>query len=590
LGLPPTLEAVEGVNFDGAGAGTCLIWYLRYEDGLQGAEMGMNANDLMGCFDLSNPVTVVRNDVPMVEAGEIVGGPFEFCVDDTPDMVTGLFLSGDRSGSNSTWVITDDQGKILGLPPTLAAVEGVDFDGAGAGTCLIWYLRYEDDIQGLAADLNANDLTGTFDLSNPVEVVRAQPEAGTIVGGSFEFTVDGTPDMVSGLSLSGDRSGSNSTWVITDDQGKILGLPPTLEAVEGVNFDGAGAGTCLIWYLRYEDGLQGAEMGLNANDLMGCFDLSNPVEVVRNEAVMVDGGTLNEEPFHFCVGDGEEDRVSLVSVEGAVGPNMQYVVTDEAGTILGLPPTPEAVNFDGAGPGVCLIWNLSYADGLMGLEVGNNALTDLVGTYDLSDDNVRVYRNQPEAGEIIGGPFEFTVDGTPDMVSGLSLSGDRSGSNSTWVITDDQGKILGLPPTLEAVEGVNFDGAGAGTCLIWYLRYEDGLQGAEMGMNANDLMGCFDLSNPVTVVRNESKSGRSVVNLYPNPTVGKINITTASMDLDKVQVSLYDFGGNDITKKMKRTNEEGLSFNVQSIPSGIYLLRVYDGKSRVITKKVVIRQ
>jgi hypothetical protein len=111
-----------------------------------------------------------------------------------------------------------------------------------------------------------------------------------------------------------------------------------------------------------------------------------------------------------------------------------------------------------------------------------------------------------------------------------------------------------------------------------------------MGMNANDLMGCFDLSNPVTVVRNESKSGRSVVNLYPNPTVGKINITTASMDLDKVQVSLYDFGGNDITKKMKRTNEEGLSFNVQSIPSGIYLLRVYDGKSRVITKKVVIRQ
>ena len=581
---------MEGVNFDGAGAGTCLIWYLRYEDGLQGAEMGMNANDLMGCFDLSNPVTVVRNDVPMVEAGEIVGGPFEFCVDDTPDMVTGLFLSGDRSGSNSTWVITDDQGKILGLPPTLAAVEGVDFDGAGAGTCLIWYLRYEDDIQGLAADLNANDLTGTFDLSNPVEVVRAQPEAGTIVGGSFEFTVDGTPDMVSGLSLSGDRSGSNSTWVITDDQGKILGLPPTLEAVEGVNFDGAGAGTCLIWYLRYEDGLQGAEMGLNANDLMGCFDLSNPVEVVRNEAVMVDGGTLNEEPFHFCVGDGEEDRVSLVSVEGAVGPNMQYVVTDEAGTILGLPPTPEAVNFDGAGPGVCLIWNLSYADGLMGLEVGNNALTDLVGTYDLSDDNVRVYRNQPEAGEIIGGPFEFTVDGTPDMVSGLSLSGDRSGSNSTWVITDDQGKILGLPPTLEAVEGVNFDGAGAGTCLIWYLRYEDGLQGAEMGMNANDLMGCFDLSNPVTVVRNESKSGRSVVNLYPNPTVGKINITTASMDLDKVQVSLYDFGGNDITKKMKRTNEEGLSFNVQSIPSGIYLLRVYDGKSRVITKKVVIRQ
>ncbi|MFS4491923.1 hypothetical protein ACKWCD_03435, partial [Maribacter sp. 2308TA10-17] len=69
-----------------------------------------------------------------------------------------------------------------------------------------------------------------------------------------------------------------------------------------------------------------------------------------------------------------------------------------------------------------------------------------------------------EAGEIVGGPFEFCVDGSPDMVSGLSLTGDRAGSMSSWVITDDQGKILGLPPTLEAVEGVDFDGAGAGTC------------------------------------------------------------------------------------------------------------------------------
>ncbi|MFS4447694.1 hypothetical protein ACKWCA_13495, partial [Maribacter sp. 2307UL18-2] len=199
--------------------------------------------------------------------------------------------------------------------------------------------------------------------------------------------------------------------------------------------------------------------GMANNDL-------NPGILVQEE---INGGTLSEDPFHFCVGDGEADHVSKVSVEGASGPNMQWVVTDEDGKILGLPPTPEAVNFDGAGPGICLIWHLSYADGLTGLEAGNNALTDLMGEYDLSDDNVRVYRAQPEAGELLGGPFSFDVDGTPDMVSGLSLEGERMGSNSTFVITDDQGKILGLPPTLEAVEGVDFDGAGAGTCLIWYL-------------------------------------------------------------------------------------------------------------------------
>ena len=424
-----------------------------------------------------------------------------------------------------------------------------------------------------------------------MRVYRAQPEAGEIIGGPFEFTVDGTPDMVSGLSLTGERSGSNSTWVITDDQGKILGLPPTLEAVEGVNFDGAGAGTCLIWYLRYEDGLQGAEMGMNANDLMGCFDLSNSVEVVRNEAVVVNGGTLSEDPFHFCVGDGQEDRVSKVSVEGAVGPNMQYVVTDEAGTILGLPPTPEAVNFDGAGPGVCLIWNLSYADGLEGLEVGNNALTDLVGTYDLSDDNVRVYRAQPEAGEIVGGPFEFTVDGTPDMVSGLSLTGDRSGSNSTWVITDDQGKILGLPPTLDAVEGVDFDGAGVGTCLIWYLRYEDGLVGLEPDLNANDLQGCFDLSNAVEVVRSEktSSSGKTSATVFPLPAVDVLNVKLESFGNSEVRVNIVDLAGNSVKHDTMKVNNNGISMNVQSVPSGLYVLTLINEEGKSISKKVIIR-
>ena len=64
---------------------------------------------------------------------------------------------------------------------------------------------------------------------------------------------------------------------------------------------------------------------------------------------------------------------------------------------------------------------------------------------------------------------------------------------------DAEGNILGLPPTIEALEGVDFDGAGVGTCLIWYLRFEDGLVGAEMGANANDLQGNFDLSNSITV-------------------------------------------------------------------------------------------
>ena len=333
------------------------------------------------------------NPAIVPDAGTLSGGPFGFVVDGTPDMVSGITTDPNAVGTNRTFVITDDSGNILGLPPTIEALEGVDFDGAGVGTCLIWYLRYEDGLQGAEMGMNANDLQGSFDLSNSITVTRnAQPDAGTLSGGPFTFVVDGTADMVSGIMTDPMAVGTNRTFVITDDMGNILGLPPTLAALEGVDFDGAGVGTCLIWYLRYEDGLQGAEMGMNANNLSGSFDLSNSITVNR------------------------------------------------------LP--------------------------------------------------------EPMAGTITGGPFDFCIDGTIDNVSGIASDPNAVGTNSTWVVTDDAGNILGLPPTLAALEGVNFDGAGAGTCLIWYLRYEDGLMGAEMGMNANNLSGSFSLSNSITVTRN----------------------------------------------------------------------------------------
>ncbi|MBW1294577.1 hypothetical protein GBO31_03600 [Aquimarina litoralis] len=505
LGLPPTLAAVEGVDFDGAGAGTCFIWYARYNGEISGLEMGMNANDVTGDFDLSNSITVERNQV--ANAGVIEGGPFEFDVDGEPDMVSGITLDDTNVfGSGSTWIVTDDQGNILGLPPTLMALEGVDFDGAGAGTCLIWYARYEGEISGLEMGMNANDVTGDFDLSNSITVERNQVvNAGTISGGPYEFDVDGEPDMVSGITLdSSNAFGDNGTWIITDDMGNILGLPPTLMDVEGVNFDNAGAGTCLIWYARYNGTVTGLEMGMNANDVMGDFDLSNSITVVRNQ--VVNAGTLSGGPYEFDV-DGETDNVSGITLDdtNAFGDNSTWIITDDQGNILGLPSTlmdVEGVDFDAAGPGVCLIWYARYNGTVTGLEMGMNA-NNVMGDFDLSN-SITVTRNQVvNAGTISGGPFVFDVDGTIDNVSGITLDDTFAfGDNSTWIITDDQGNILGLPGTLSEVEGVDFDLAGVGVCLIWYARYNGMVTGLEMGMNANNVMGDFDLSNSITVTRN----------------------------------------------------------------------------------------
>lgn len=437
------------------------------------------------------------------DAKEITGGPFSFVVDGNPDMVSGISTSSTAVGTNRSFIVTDDAGNILGLPPTLEALEGVDFDGAGVGTCLIWYIRYEDGLTGLEMGQNANNLAGSFDLSNSITVLRsAQADAKMITGGPFTFVAgDGNVDNVSGIATDPTAVGTNRTFVVTDDAGNILGLPPTLMALEGVDFDGAGFGECLIWYLRYEDGLTGAEVGMNASGLAGNFSLSNSISVNRVEQPV--GGTITGGPFEFCK-DGTADNVSGIALSGNVGSNSTWVVTDVNGDILGIPPTVmdvEGVNFDEAPPGECLIWHLSYEDDLTGAEVGMNA-SGLGGTFSLSNP-LSVQRNYSNAGTIAGGPFTFTSgDGMIDNVSGITLDGTQEGTNSTWVITDDAGNILGLPPTLAAVEGVDFDGAGVGTCLIWYLRFEDGLTGAAVGNNADQLMGCFSLSNPITVTRN----------------------------------------------------------------------------------------
>ena len=304
----------------------------------------------------------------------------------------------------------------------------------------------------------------------------------------------------------------------------------------------------------------------------------------------IDGGTLSEEPFFFCVGDGVADNVSRVSVEGAVGPNRQWVVTDDTGLILGLPPRPEAVDFDTAGPGVCLIWHLSFADGLQGLEAGNNLLSDLSGTYDLSDDNVRVYRSQPEGGQLTGGPYEFTVgDGITDNVANVQLSGN-SGDNSQWVVTDDTGLILGLPPTPGAVD---FDIAGPGVCLIWHLSFADGLQGLEAGNNAlTDLVGCYDLSNEVRVVRNEVvNTTRAQTVMFPLPAKEILNVALGSrFQKGENTVYLYDFAGNDLSGLLQKIDApDGMSFDVQSLPIGIYVMRIQNSNGPSLTQKVMIR-
>ena len=106
------------------------------------------------------------------------------------------------------------------------------------GTYTITATLYsEDNLRGTQCDMQ----TATFTVRDCTPVCDVN--GGTLNGGPYNFTVDGTPDFVSGITLSGKR-GSNSGWIVTDDRGNILGLPPTPEVVD---FDAAGVGVCYIY-------------------------------------------------------------------------------------------------------------------------------------------------------------------------------------------------------------------------------------------------------------------------------------------------------------------------------------------------------
>ncbi len=286
----------------------------------------------------------------------------------------------------------------------------------------------------------------------------------------------------------------------------------------------------------------------------------------------------------FCAGDGEADNVSGITLSGNTGVNSQWVVTDEQGNILGLPPTPEAVDFDGAGPGVCLIWHLSYNGEITGLEAGANA-NDLQGDFDLSN-NIKVYRNDPEAGTLTGGPYTFIVDGTADFASGLNITGERRGNSFSYIITDLDGKILGLPPTLADARSVDFDAAGPGTCLIWYIRYYGEIIGLENDANANDLQGCFDLSNAITVERIESTE-RMNAKMFPIPASTTLNVKFNRQISSTASVRLYDITGNVvISKEIPKGNSADL--DVRNIPAGIYIITINEPQSGMAIKKKVV--
>ena len=101
------------------------------------------------CFDLSsNSLTIIRiEDVD--PCANVDGGTVELeeggttttiVIDGIADVIE--FESDGATGGDFTYVVTDSDGTILGIPPG----NSVDFDPAGPGTCFVYGLSFTGNL------------------------------------------------------------------------------------------------------------------------------------------------------------------------------------------------------------------------------------------------------------------------------------------------------------------------------------------------------------------------------------------------------------------------------------------------------------
>jgi len=569
--------AVSDTNFfdlESAGAGLCQIWEIWHDGTLEGAVVDSNAVNLSGCIAISNAILVSRlagDDCPEdcpAEGGAltIVGGETEIdvCAGDGFSDAFDVVLEGD-SGSNSAWIIADEDGNILAFP----LAPPFDFEGAGAGVAHVYNLAYENGLSGASLGGNINSLGGCFSLSNPIIVRRQFVSGGNLSlasgGQEISYCDDGSGFTAFDVILN-NAVGTSMRWIITDEEGNVISFPL------GSPFDleGTGPGTNLLYNLSFEEGATELEIGSSINDLSGCFSLSNPISIIRNTVIggslTVSGGMDN---ISLCVGDSISDSFE-VSLDGAVGPNSLYLVTDTNQVILQVSDS-STFDFEEAGAGVCLIWHVSYADELSGADVDSSA-ANLSGCFELSN-AVTVYRvtgeDCPEPCLADGGVATITGgDTTIDICADDQISdsftielADASGPNNAWMVTDEDGNILGFPDSTI----IDLEGAGPGIALVRNISYEDDVLLPEIGGNIDELFGCFSLSAPITVNRLTGDDCEVVCVVQKSTIVtenGATSITICSDDGESDPVTIVSNGGTGSDDTYLITDEDNRILNI----------------------------
>ncbi|WP_161555185.1 CHRD domain-containing protein [Dokdonia sinensis] len=596
----------EGVAMDDT-----VTYYQRVlaSDGsVSASSVVQTVNLTLECAALSSEIVFSTDNLNNTTTVSEDGLSAVICVDTVADPIGVTMVNPEDSiGANAGWIITDlATNEILALP----AAGPFDLNGAGTGTCQIWYIRYEDGLLGKEVGGNLSDLEGCFDLSNPLDVIREEADGGTVAldvaasstgtttvsadGLEAVICVDGNADPLVVTHENPSAENLSYRYVITD---AATGLILNVVASDTISLDGAGAGTCEIWGWSYRgvpnNGLDQIGQPLSSLDDLDCSDISdNAITVIREVA---DGGTVALDVAASSTGtttvsadgleavicvDGNADPLVVTHENpGAENLSYRYVITDAAtGLILNVVAS-DTISLDGAGAGTCEIWGWSYRgvpnNGLDQIGEPLSSLDDL-DCSDISDNAITVIREVADGGTVAldvaasstgtttvsadGLEAVICVDGNADPLVVTHENPGAENLSYRYVITD---AATGLILNVVASDTISLDGAGAGTCEIWGWSYRgvpnNGLDQIGEPLSSLDDLDCSDISdNAITVIREVADGGTVALDVAATDAQGEP--TTVVNDDVTVTIQVGDGIPNPIVVSHENPGAENLSY------------------------------
>ncbi len=380
----------------------------------------------------------------------------------------------------------------------------------------------------------------------------------------------------------------------------------------------------MIWHLSFDGTITGAEVGMNANNIQGCWSLSNPITVVRENAsgCQANGGELFGGPFAFdSVGDGTPDTIPAgsITLANSNGMNSQWIITDDQGIILGLPPMPSAVDFDGAGEGVCLIWHLSYDGMITGLAVGSDA-NNITGCASLSN-SIAVTRTSQTTGGIVinelnsNDRFEIKNTGNTSVDISSYWICDFPAYNQLSTLTIecggdlilDPGEIVTLVSAFDISEAdgelglyLNTQYSNPGSIIDYVEWGSTGHSRSSVAVAANiwttgDFVPAFsstmsieydgtgntsmdwseDSYSPCMENLIENDTDELFITVFPNPTQDVLNVQFDSYNDAAGEVLIYNSTGQVIlSKKVDMDVQTSLPIDIRNYQNGTYYIKV----------------